>query len=119
MDTGSLQCCDLRFGVTLASRDDSTGVAHTTARRGGLSSKKADEWQVDCVLALKKVTASSSASPSISSIIIKSSVYGSFKLRQHIDKIGSIKEVTTDADKNGLAQSVSGGLIDSFIGESA
>ena len=41
------------------------------------------------------------------------------KLRQHIDKVGSIEGVTTDADNSGLAQSVSGGLVDSFIGEGA
>jgi len=50
LDAVGFETGDLRFGITLSSRDDSTSMAHSSAWWSSLTSNETYDWQVSVII---------------------------------------------------------------------
>ena len=101
MDASGLECGDLVSGTTLASCNNGTSVAHTTAWRCRLSSDEADRWQVAVVVGaeplsgflLSLATDLTNHDDTLGLGVIN-------ELGQHIDEVCAVEGVTTDSNNS-------------------
>ena len=101
MDARCLESGNLRSSVTLASGNDGTSVAHTTAWRCRLASDEADSWQVTVVIGaeplsgflLSLATDLTNHDDTLGLGVIN-------ELGQHIDEVCAVEGVTTDSNNS-------------------
>lgn len=113
-----MESSNLRVGASLASTDNGTGVAHSSAWRSTDTSNEADGRLVGLVLALEEssgvflgATADfTDHDDSVGLLVLKEDT-------EAVNEVGSGEGVTADTDNKRLAKAGLGGLVDGFIGE--
>jgi len=101
MDASGLERSDLVSGTTLASCNNGTSVAHTTAWRCRLASDEADSWQVTVVIGaeplsgflLSLATNLTNHNDTLGLGVIN-------ELGQHIDEVCAVEGVTADSNNS-------------------
>ena len=119
LDAVALKASNLGRSITLATSNDGTGVTHSAARRSRLASDETNNRQVAVVIfreplgsLLLSFTADlTNHNDTLSLRIID-------ELGEHIDEVGAVERITTNADNGRLAEVVLGSLVDSLVGES-
>ena len=107
MDSGSLECCDLLGGSTLASSNDGTSVAHTAAWRGSLSGNEADNRKVAVVVSTEPL--SSLFFSLTTDLTDHDDTFGLGivnELCEHINEVSSVEGITTDSDNSALSETL-------------
>mmetsp|Transcript_20995 Transcript_20995/g.41176 ORF Transcript_20995/g.41176 Transcript_20995/m.41176 type:complete len:445 (-) Transcript_20995:21-1355(-) len=116
--TSILEGLHLGLGSTLASRNDGSCMAHTTARRRGKSSNEADDGLVGVSVLLEPLRClllSSSTNLTNHDNTLSLRVVG--EPLEAVNEVGSVEGVTANSDNSGLAKTCLSGLRDSFVGE--
>lgn len=121
-DSSTLQSRNLGVGTTLATRDNSTGVAHTTSWRRRDTSNEAHHrlTSIDNVvlaqevggILLSRATNLTNHDDAVGLGVVEEDL-------EAVDEVGAGEGVTTNADNERLAQTGLGGLVDGLVGQSA
>mmetsp|Transcript_44063 Transcript_44063/g.58469 ORF Transcript_44063/g.58469 Transcript_44063/m.58469 type:complete len:225 (+) Transcript_44063:274-948(+) len=120
MDASGLQSGDFLGGSTLASGNDGTGVAHAAAGGRSLAGDEADDGQVAVVVGAEPLSGLllglaadlTNHDDTFSLGIVD-------ELGEHVNEVGAVEGVATDADNSRLAETLRGRLVDGLVGEGA
>ena len=119
VDARRLESGDLLSSASLAAGNDGASVAHAATWRCRLSSDEAHNGQIAMVVGLEPggglflglATDLANHDDALGLGVIDEAL-------EHVDEVGAIKGVATDADNGRLAEALRGRLIDGLVGES-
>jgi len=118
-NTVSFESSDLRLGISLSSRDDSTSVTHSSAGRGSLSSNERHNGEVSVVMGREPFsgllfgfsTDFSNHDNSFGLWIVNEAL-------EDIDEVGSVEGITSNSDNSGLSEVLGRCLVDGLVSQS-
>jgi hypothetical protein len=117
VDSCLLKSLDLIKGTTLSTRDDSTGVTHSAAWGSSLSGNERKNWEFSCVILREPVSSFLfSFTTDFTYHNDTMSLWVFYKALEHIDEVGAVERITTNADNGGLTEPNSCSLVNCFIG---
>jgi len=118
-NASGFESSDLALGVTLASSNDSTSVAHAAAGRSSLAGNEADNGQVAGVVFLEP-----GSSLFLGLTANLTNHYDALGLgvnneaAEHVNEVSSVERIATNANDGGLTETLGGGLVDGLVGQS-
>src|ERR1700722_8639998 len=122
LDAGRLHGGDLRFGIALAARDDGARMAHAAAGWGGAARDESDHRLLAPAL---RLVLEELGGVFFGGAADLADHHDRLRLRvrqehlQHVDELGALDGVATDADRGGLAEILARRLKDRLVGERA